>query len=309
MEYKEIYPKTILSRLKDKDSWFQCRYTMNIYRGCEHGCIYCDGRSTRFWPDGGNVSFSDIALVKMNAPDLLDKKLRKLTKKEVLCLGGGVNDSYQPCEQKYELTKKCLYYIKLHGFPLHMMTKSTMIERDIELIKEIAKKQWCYVSFSFSTPDKSLAKVLEPNIPSPEVRLKTMKKLTDSKIPCGVAYMPIIPYVTDSPEMLEEMFSLAKEHGASYIIDSPMTLSGYQKDYFLSQMEKAPKLRRYIKRISRLYSKHNVPYGKVMHSLNKNCFDLSAKYDIPRRMPEYTQKSDSSQKKLNNLENNDQDER
>ena len=290
MEIREIEAKSILNKLKQPDSWFRCRYTMNIYRGCEHGCHYCDGRSSKYWKEGENLAFSERVQVKTNAPQLLDKELRKIRKKEVLCMGGGVNDSYQPVESKYELTRNCLYYIKINAFPLHLMTKSTLIERDIEVIREIADKTWCFVSFSFSTPEKKWAKVLEPEVALPERRLQTMKKLVDAGISCGVTFMPILPYITDSPESLEEMFRLAKEHGASYVMDSPLTLHESQKEYFFDLMQKTPSLRRFVKRYERLYGSREAPYGKVMQQINRNCFNLSKKYNMPRSMPEFKDK-------------------
>jgi len=180
MQYKDIHPKTILNRYKQIDPYFQCRYSMNIYRGCEHGCMYCDGRSSKYWPEGGNVTFSEIVLVKKTAPQLLDKELFKIKRKEPVCLGGGVNDAYQPCEKEFEVTRKCLEVLKMHKAPIHIITKSDMILRDKELVSEIAKQSWCHVSFSFSTPDAKIAKILEPGCTNPGDRLKAMKGLTDA---------------------------------------------------------------------------------------------------------------------------------
>lgn len=298
MDYREITAESILNRLKHADDWFRCSYTMNIYRGCEHGCTYCDGRSKRYWPKGGNESFSEVILVKKNAPELLDKELFRIKRKQVICLGGGVNDSYQPSEEQYRLTRRCLDTIRLHGFPVHLMTKSRLILRDLDLLKEINEKSWLSVSISFSTADTRLAKLLEPCVPTPKERFDIIRKLSSEGITAGVTFMPVMPYMYDSEQDIEEMFLKAKEAGASYILDSPLTLRDDQMKYFMDFMERT-RLKKYIKRYQKLYANGYTPKTGYIKKINRMMFDMSVKHDMPRSMPEYVPKKDN-QTKLEN---------
>lgn len=295
MEYKEITAKSILNKQKEIDDWFRCRYTMNIYRGCEHGCVYCDGRSKKYWPDGGNVSFSDIVLIKKNAPELLNKELIKIKKKEVIYLGGGVNDTYQQCEEQYKLTRKCLDLIRMHKFPVHLMTKSKLILRDLDLLKQISEENWITISISISTPDAKIAKLLEPDAPTPKERFDIVKKLNKEGIPCGITFMPVMPFISDSEKVIEQMYSTAKDIGAKYILDSSLTLRDHQMDYFMEFMRKT-KLKRYIKRYQKLYATGYTPKTKYVQKVNRIMFDMSREHDIPRSLPEFIPKRDNQTK-------------
>lgn len=218
MEYTEIHAKQILNKYKKMDSWFQVRYSMNMYRGCEHGCIYCDGRSNCYWPKGGNETFSTKIFVKVNAPHLLAKELAKIKDREPIAIGGGVTDVYQPCEEKYEITRRCLEILARNKYPSHLMTKSSLILRDLDILKQLSQDNWFFVSISFSTVDDNISKIFEPRCSPPSVRLQVVKKLNSEGIKTGITFMPILPFITDSEEQLEQAFSEFKQADAHYII-------------------------------------------------------------------------------------------
>ena len=146
--YIPIKSKTILTKHKYTDDWFISKYGMNLYRGCEHSCEYCDGRAEKYRVEG---TFGEDIYVKTNTVDLLKKDLPKLKEKAIIFVGGGVGDSYQPAELKFNLTRNTLKLLKKFNFPIHILTKSHLVERDFELIKEINKKNRAIVSFSLST--------------------------------------------------------------------------------------------------------------------------------------------------------------
>ncbi|HOV14989.1 MAG TPA: radical SAM protein, partial [Spirochaetota bacterium] len=184
MTYNENEAKSILIKHKKIDSWFITHYGINLYRGCEHNCVYCDGRSEKYRVEG---VFDKEIMVKCNAITLLDKELnsdnkRKPMPQSFIVLGGGVCDTYQPAEKIYELSRKTLQLILKYNYPVHILTKSTLIERDLDIIGEINKNSKAIISFSFSSTDEKLNNIFEPGVPPPKERLKLIKKIKESGI-------------------------------------------------------------------------------------------------------------------------------
>ena len=235
MIIKEIEAKSILRKHKRIDSWFISCYGMNFYRGCTHNCIYCDGRSEKYQVEG---EFGEEVGVKVNAIEILRRELdprrkRVPLKKCFMMVGGGVGDSYQPVEKKYQLTRQALELLLEFNLPAHILTKSTLIERDIDILKKINKQTRAVVNFSFSSVDDEISAIFEPGAPLPSRRLETIVKFKQAGIPCGLFLMPVIPFITDAPDQIERTFQQANEIGVDYIIFSGMTLKdGRQKQYF-----------------------------------------------------------------------------
>jgi len=285
---KEIKAKSILRKHKRIDTWFISQYGMNFYRGCLHNCVYCDGRSEGYYVEG---EFGEDVWVKVNAIDILKKELdprrkRVPLKKCFIMLGGGVGDSYQPVEEKYKLSRKALDLLLKYTLPVSILTKSTLIKRDIDLIKKINKKSRAIVSFSFSSVDEKISSIFEPGVPSPNERLKTLEFFKNEGIACGMFLMPVIPFITDKPQILQETVSKAKEIDLDFIIFSGMTLkNGRQKNYFLETLKKCyPHL---IPDYSNIY-KNDIwgsPTGEYYKSINSTFNTISKKYKIPRRIP------------------------
>lgn len=236
-EIKFIETKSILSRLKSKDNYFGIAYNMNLYRGCQHGCIYCDTRSCCY----GIGDISQIS-VKKNALELLDHELG--TKRVKSTIGtGSMNDPYMPLEQQMQLTKGALELIAKHGFPVHVITKSNLVTRDVDLLQDIGRT-YSAVSFTITTADDEIARKLEPNAPVSSARFKAMRELSDKGIYTGVTLMPVLPFINDSIEDMEEIVEKAAEAGASYVLPFfGVTLRRGTRDYFYDKIEQSfPKM-------------------------------------------------------------------
>jgi len=174
-KFIEIEAKSILQKYKFRDDWFWNRYGANPYRGCQFACNYCDAITEKYLVHESYKDFSRIIYVKKNAPKILGKEVKKL-KPDVVAMSG-VTDPYQPAEKKYELTRKMLEILAEHRFPVHIITKSDLVLRDADLLREIAKQTWCTVSLTIITFNKELLPYLEPFAPSPERRLDAVDKL------------------------------------------------------------------------------------------------------------------------------------
>ena len=288
MPVKEIEAKSILRTHKKIDSWFISHYGMNFYRGCTHNCVYCDGRSEGYYVDG---EFGEDVTIKVNAVDVLRRELnprRKLNpfKRSYMMVGGGVGDSYQPVEKKYQLTRKALQLLSGYNFPVHILTKSTLVKRDIDLIKKINEKNRAIVSFSFSSADDKISKVFEPGVPLPSERLETLAFFKKEGIACGMFLLPIIPFITDKYEVMENTIRKASETGVDFIIFGGMTLKdGKQREHFLKTLNKNhPEL---ITEYHHIYrgNKWGNAIDEYYASINTTFDIISRKYKIPKRVP------------------------
>jgi DNA repair photolyase len=170
---------------------------MNIYRGCLHGCIYCDSRSKCYQMDH---PFEDIE-VKENAPDLLEDALKRKRKKCMIGTGS-MCDPYIPLEDELRLTRKCLEIIDRYGFGSAILTKSNRILRDLDLLKSINAKAKCVVQMTLTTYDEELCKILEPNVCTTKERVEVLKIMRDNHIPTVVWLSPILPFINDTEENL-----------------------------------------------------------------------------------------------------------
>ena len=230
---RTIQAKTILSSLKHgADTLFGLRYNMNLYRGCQHGCIYCDSRSSCY--QLGDLS--DIR-IKENALQLLEKELR--SKRERGTIGfGAMNDPYMPVEKNEELTRRALQLALRYRFPVHIITKSNLVVRDIDILKEISKI-YAAISLTITTTDDRLSKLIEPSAPVSSLRFEAIKALSEAGIYCGITLMPVLPFITDEEENILNIVYRAKEAGAQYILATPgMTLREGQREYYYEKLDK-----------------------------------------------------------------------
>jgi DNA repair photolyase len=284
----EIEAKSILRKQKKIDSWFLSRYGMNLYRGCTHNCVYCDGRAEGYYVEG---EFGSDVVVKINALEVLRRELdpkRKRTpfKPGYVMVGGGVGDSYQPVEENYELTRKTLSLLSEKKFPVHILTKSTLVKRDIDILEKINETSKTIVSFSFSSTDEKISRIFEPGVPSPRKRLDTISFFKNKGIACGMFLLPVIPFITDTNAVMEKTLQDAQEVGVDFIIFGGMTLKeGKQKEYFLNILKQQyPKLMTEYQMIYR-GSKWGEAIQEYSDQLHLTFDTLMKRYKIPKRIP------------------------
>lgn len=207
---------------------------MNIYRGCSHGCIYCDARSRCYQM---NHLFEDIE-IKENAPELLEQALRKKRKKCMIGTGA-MSDPYLHIEENLKLTRRCLELIKEYGFGLAIQTKSTRILRDLDLLKAINENAKCVVQMTLTTFDETLCKKIEPNVSTTRERFEALKVFRDNNIPTVVWLDPILPGINDTKENLMGILSYCIEAKVYGILCFGMglTLRDGNREYFYQKLD------------------------------------------------------------------------
>lgn len=231
MKIQEIYAKSILTPCKDFNT-NHISYNLNSYRGCTHGCIYCDSRSQKYYVD----NFDEEIIVKVNAPFLLRQALRKSS--DIISINSGsMCDSYMfGVEDKYLLTRQCLSACLDFGVRMTLITKSNLIERDAQLWSE-HRKFGSTCSLTITTCDEKLSSLLEPNAPYVSDRLAAMKRLSGSGALVGLAFMPMLPFITDNLENVKEVLTKAKEHGACFVMFCfGVSLRDRQRDFFYNKL-------------------------------------------------------------------------
>jgi DNA repair photolyase len=207
----EEHAKTILSRNRSPDVPFSI--SLNPYRGCEHGCIYCFARPTHSYLGlSPGLDFESKIFAKVNAPELLRRELAKQSYvPEPIALGVNT-DAYQPCERDLRLTRRVLEVLRECEHPVAVISKSSLMERDIDLLSDMASRRLAVAAVTITTLDPAVARTLEPRATAPARRLQTIRTLTDAGIPVGVSIAPVIPFVTE-PD-LERILTAAAEAGA-----------------------------------------------------------------------------------------------
>ena len=225
---------------------------MNIYRGCSHGCIYCDSRSRCYQ---FTHPFEDIE-VKQNAPELLEKALRSKRKKCMIGTGA-MSDPYMHCEEELRLTRRCLEIILQYGFGVAIQTKSDRILQDIDLLDEINKKAKCVVQMTLTTYDDELCRILEPNVCNTKRRIEVLEEMQKRGIPTVVWLTPILPFINDTKENITPILKECVRVGVTGVIDFGMglTLREGDREYYYAALDKHfPGLKeRYIKSYGNSY--------------------------------------------------------
>ena len=288
MSIREITAKSILRKYKRIDSWFISCYGMNLYKGCLHNCVYCDGRAEKYQVNG---QFGQDIEVKINAIEVLNRELRPLRakksfKKCYILLGGGVGDSYQPVEKTYQLTRKAIQLLYHYNLPFSILTKSTLIERDMDLLQEIKEKNNLLINFSFSSTDDEISSIFEPGTSSPTEKLNTMKTLKKNGFTIGVFLLPVIPFITDTATVMKQTIQDLTDIGIDYIIFGGMTLkNGQQKNYFLKTIkEYYPHLLPEYEIIYK-HDKWGQSTKEYTDSIHKTFLSLMQTNHIPIRIP------------------------
>ncbi|MFT3740655.1 MAG: radical SAM protein [Breznakibacter sp.] len=226
-----IAAKTLLGNVKQgAGNIFGLRYNMNLYRGCQHGCIYCDTRSTCY----GIGELSHIRF-KENALLLLDQELSRKRTKGTIGFGS-MNDPYMPVEKRTCLTRDALKLVYKHRFPVHIITKSDLVVRDTGLLKKISET-YAAVSLTITTASDTLSAIIEPGAPVSSLRFNAISQLSDNGIYCGITLMPILPFVNDQEQNIASIVERAAQNGAKYILPfMGMTLREGQREYFYQKL-------------------------------------------------------------------------
>lgn len=258
-----IKTKTILSKVKNGNLWYGVDYNMNLYKGCSHGCIYCDSRSNCY-----HIENFDRVRGKDNALAILEHELSKKSEKGVIGIGS-MSDTYNPLELKYEQTRGALKLILKYGYGVSVDTKSNLILRDIDLLKEINSKNNVIIKFTITTPHDTLSKMIEPNVCVSSERLKAVKELSDNGIFVGIMMNPSLPFITDREEDIKLLVRLAYQSGAKFIHTYlEMTLRENQRDYYYEKLDELfPGLKqKYIKYYGERYE-CIVPNAKRLYKI------------------------------------------
>lgn len=232
---------------------------MNIYKGCTHGCIYCDSRNKNYHIE----DFTDVE-VKENAPELLEAVLKR-KKDKIMVSMGTLSDPYVHCEQELGLTKECLEIIAKYDHGVTLLTKSDLVLRDIEILKQINQKAKCVVGMTITTFDDNLCKIIEPGVCPTSRRVAVLKELAEAGIPTIVWITPLLPFINDTEENIKKILELVLEVKAKGIIyyGPGMTLREGTKEYYFEALDKHyPLLRRRYQRDfkgkSEIYQNSNV---------------------------------------------------
>ena len=248
------------------------RVGMNIYRGCSHGCIYCDSRSKCYQ---FTHKFEDIE-VKQNAPELLEAALSSKRKKCMIGTGS-MSDPYMHCEEELKLTKRCLEIINRHGFGVAIQTKSDRIMRDIDLLDEINRKTKAVVQMTLTTYDDKLCAVLEPNVCNTQRRIEVLEEMRKRGIPTVVWLCPILPYINDTEANIKAILEECARVGVKGIICFGMglTLRDGDREYYYEALDKHfPGLKqRYMKEYGNSYMLPSPREKELMSLFTQFCED------------------------------------
>ena len=226
-----IPAKSIVQRVRDP-SWFGARYSMNIYRGCPHGCIYCDSRSDCY--RGGRF---DQVRAKADALRIIRDDLARKAKPGVVSTGA-MSDPYNPFEQELLLTRNGLVLLEAYGFGAAIATKSDLITRDIDVLTSISRTMPVICKLTVTTCDDELAARVEPYAPSPGRRLAALEQLSRAGLFTGVLMMPVLPFLEDNGENIRAIVERAADAGARFIYPAMgMTCRAGQREFFYQQLE------------------------------------------------------------------------
>ncbi|AQR94500.1 SPL family radical SAM protein [Clostridium saccharoperbutylacetonicum] len=252
---------------------------MNIYRGCTHGCIYCDARSHCY---GMDHIFEDIE-IKSNVLQLLEDTLRKKRKKCMIGTGA-MSDPYIHLEEKLQNTRRCLEIIEKYGFGLAIQTKSNRILRDLDLLKSINNKAKCVVQITLTTYDEELCKIIEPNVSTTKERFEVLKIMRDNKIPTVVWITPILPYINDTEENIRGILDYCIEAKIKGIIvfGIGLTLRNGNREYYYENLDKHFKglKEKYIREYGNSYEVISRNHKKIMKIIRETCDKHNIIYDV-----------------------------
>lgn len=291
----QVQVRSILNKHKNRDAWFLDDYSINPYYGCSFNCIYCYTKGSKY----GEHIMKGLS-AKINAPTILEKQLKRRSRKGeygIIALSTST-EAYMQIEEKLNLTRSILKIILRYRFPVHILTKSKLVLRDMDILKKIDENarlpkdleqkldHGAIISFSISTLDEKLAKILEPGAPKPTERLETMKKFKEAGFLTGVCFIPVLPFLSDSEEQLDEMIKTAAEYGVDFCLIGALTLFGSgPRDcktlYYRFLEEYYPEL---VPKYKKLYGNFWAPSNQYQKRLEEISRRLCEKHGVKNRI-------------------------
>lgn len=252
---------------------------MNIYRGCQHGCIYCDARSKCYQM---NHRFEDIE-VKENAPELLENALKRKRRKCMIGTGA-MSDPYIPLEKELKLTRRCLEIINRYGFGVTVQTKSASVMRDIDLFTKINDKSKAVLQMTLTTADESLCRIIEPNVSVTKERFETLKAFHENGIPSVVWFSPFLPFINDTKENIDGLLKYCIDAKVRGIIcfGIGLTLRDGNREYFYSRLDKHfPNMKeRYIYTYGNSYQLTSSNNNLLMNRISEVCRNHRIMFEV-----------------------------
>jgi DNA repair photolyase len=262
MDYKIINCDSVVKKITKKDSLFHGNYCVDPYQNCEFGCRYCDS------------SFEKTIYVKANVVDILKKELKQIKDGKIII--GSVHDPYQNTEKEFKLTKTILETLKEFNFSCHILTKSPLILRDIDLLSQLE----CMVTISISSLNDQVVSIFEREVPSPNDRLRTVEHLRSQGIKAGVALIPMLPYIVESE--IESIVKAARSVDAQYLLHKHLELKGDQERLFRNLIEAHyPNL---LPNYDSLYDNDFNPRKEYIQELNAILSEYCKKFKIPDKI-------------------------
>ena len=257
---------------------------MNIYKGCSHGCIYCDSRSECY-----RVDDFDRVRAKGEALSIIERELKSKRKKGVVGTGA-MSDPYNPFEKEYSLTRSALELINRFEFGAAIATKSDLIERDVDILKEIAKHSPMLIKITITTADDKLCRRIEPNVSVSSDRFRAIKKLSQEGIFAGVLLMPVLPFIEDTKDNISQIIELAHQSGAKFIYPAfGVTLRQNQREWYYNKLDEIfPTLKeKYIKNYGSAYECRSLKAKELWSLFSDRCNDYGILYKMDEIISEY----------------------
>ncbi|KPK20777.1 MAG: hypothetical protein AMK69_23325 [Nitrospira bacterium SG8_3] len=263
VSYKRIECRRVLEKVKSF-SRFKCKYNIKPYQGCTFGCIYC-------------LQSRESLQIKINAPEVLKNELKR-AKPGLVCLCG-----HQPIERQGRIIRQILKALASRSFPVHIIAKSDIVLDDLDVIKHVAENNFCSVSLCINTLNKSISSVFEPDAPPPKVRMNAFDKMGKAGITTGLAMVPVIPFITDSDEQLEELIGIAASRKARYAIFDVLRLEDGFRSRFIGVLKRHfPEV---LVKYRRLYEFGSKPESRYTRQLKVTIRRLLAKHGLKEGVP------------------------
>lgn len=283
---KYIPAKTVVSNYADNNPWFGSNYNMNIYKGCSHGCIYCDSRSECY-----RVENFDEVRAKEDALTTIHRELRSKRKTGVIGTGA-MSDPYNPLEKKHQLTRGALQLIDTYGFGVSIATKSDLIVRDLDILQSIKRHSPVLVKITITTWEDEICNKIEPSVARPSKRFDAIKALTERGIYVGILLMPVLPFIEDNEENIVGIIQRAHASGAKFIYPAfGMTLRQNQRDWYYSKLDEYfPGLKeQYMAQYGNAYECRSPKSKELWQLFTRECKRLGILYKMEEIIQGYRQ--------------------